>query len=117
MSDSLTPEQHLAQAREDLRATLYAFHASGVVPYVEVINASGEDCAPCAACRALHGRRFSIEDALARDILPCPECTGGWTGGPRGCCRCDFLPVQDQRKRSRETQEPAPSWFRRFLDI
>jgi hypothetical protein len=96
MLDDATPEPQLAPARKDLRATLFAYHASGTVPFVEVVNASDGE-APCHACKELHGRRFSIEDAIARGILPCAKCTRG--------CRCDFAPVQDQR---RQPREPAP---------
>jgi hypothetical protein len=104
-------EQQRAPARKDLRATPYAYHASGTVPFVEVVNASEGD-APCRACQELHGRRFAIEDAIARAILPCAECTGGSGAG----CRCQFLPVQDQRKRARDVEAP-PSWFKRLLDF
>jgi hypothetical protein len=117
MTSDVTREQHLERARQDLRATLYAYHASGTVPFVEVANASATDRPPCRACKELHGRRFTIEDAIAREILPCPECTGGSTNGARGFCRCDFLPVQEQRRRPREKEEQTSSWLRRFLDF
>ena len=117
MTNRMTPEQQPARVRKDLRATLYAYHASGTVPFVEIVNASAEGSPPCNACKALHGRRFTIEDAIAREILPCPECTRGSNNGARGHCRCDFLPVQEQRKRPRATDAPGPGWIKRFFDI
>lgn len=107
----MTTERQLAPARKDLRATLYAYHASGLVPFVEVRNAS-DGAAPCDACRELHGRRFSIEDAIAKELLPCASCARG--------CRCDYLPVQDQRRSPRDAAQPKTglrtgfkAWLRR----
>ena len=113
--NGMTQGQQPTRSREDLRTTLYTYHASGTVPFVEIANA--EDGSSCPACKALHGRRFTIEDAIARDILPCPECTRGSGDGARGLCRCKFLPVQEQRKRARESEAPSPSWIKRFFDI
>ena len=112
----MTRDEHMERARATIRQRLHAIHASGVAPWVEVVNTTvaGE---PCRACRELNGRRFSIEDALARDILPCEDCTGGAEDGPRGCCRCDFIPIQDQRSRRREPEEPAAvSWIGRLFN-
>ena len=108
MQNRVSQEQQRTRPVKDLRATLYAYHAAGTVPFVEVVNAS-EGEAPCAACKELHGRRFWVEDAIGREILPCRECAGR--------CRCDYQPVKNQRRTPRETTRPATSWLRRILDV
>jgi hypothetical protein len=109
MPNDATHANQRVSTRKDVRATLFAYHASGTVPFVEVVNAHDGD-APCSACKELHGRRFTIEDAIAREILPCPKCTRG--------CRCDYLPVQDQRRYPRDVAEPKtdlPTGFTAWL--
>ena len=50
----------------------------------------------CDACRRLHGKVFTVDDALEHMPLPCKHCTFDFQGtGQPGWCRCLYLAVVD----------------------
>jgi len=85
---TLAEHNHLALA--DSRINLKSYRASGGI--VREVEISACDDA-CPVCTALNARRFTVEEALRTNPLPCRECTGGWKGGPVGACRCCYVPV------------------------
>lgn len=52
---------------------------------------------PCAACRRQNGKVLTIEQALERMPLPCPDCTTQYEGetveNPKGWCQCSYEAV------------------------
>lgn len=77
-------------AQESRRAQLRAYAES--IDTVEIIDA-GESS--CPACRALHGKKLSIKQALEEMPIPVATCTtdAGEFGQQQGWCRCDYVPV------------------------
>jgi len=94
MKSDATLAEHNRLALTDLRINLKSYRASGDI--VREVEISACDDA-CPACTALSARRFTVEDALRTNPLPCRNCTGGWKGGPVGACRCCYLPIVNRR--------------------
>jgi predicted nucleic-acid-binding Zn-ribbon protein len=74
----------------DFANDLKGYKETFVVKQVEVITA-GEDS--CEHCRKLEGKKFTIQEALEQNILPCKECTNDANKKGVGWCRCCYAPV------------------------
>jgi len=80
-----------AQLREAQRMKLLAIQQGerevpGVVSGVSIMSGGG-----CEACESLDGRRFSLEDAMRLQPLPCPDCTFTLKSGRPGWCKCLYM--------------------------
>ena len=69
------------------RSELESLRASGLVASVEVLPAGD----PCENCKALRGKVWTIDEALAANPLPCRDCLATNDGG-FGWCRCCYQP-------------------------
>ena len=82
---------HLLQ--QSRRMELAHYKQLGFVEKVQIWT--GRD-ASCEACRTLHGRVLTLEDALEQMPVPCKDCTFDFRGtGQPGWCRCSYLTVVD----------------------
>jgi hypothetical protein len=79
-----------AQLREAARTKLLAIQQQNrefpdLASGVKIFSEGG-----CEACERLDGRRFSLEDAIRLQPLPCPDCTFTLKSGRPGWCRCFY---------------------------
>ena len=81
---------HLEAGREARRHELLDYQTTaeriGIPAAVSILSTGA-----CAACAALDGRRFSVEEALRLMPLPCTGCTTALRTGARNFCRCGYL--------------------------
>jgi len=85
------PFAHLLEKSHEME--LRSYLQSGVVQNVEILSAGeGNACSPCLQ---LHGRCFSVTEALESKPLPCRACTTVVVGTKAGFCRCCYVAVVD----------------------
>ncbi|MDP2949452.1 MAG: hypothetical protein Q8P22_07930 [Chloroflexota bacterium] len=78
-------------ARLARECKLKAYQESGVVEVVQILACLAESC---PACRALHGKRFAIKQALQEMPIPVETCsTWKEEGRTHGWCRCHYAAV------------------------
>lgn len=71
---------------------LQNYKNSGVVSKVYILTAQGQ-C--CEACQQLHGKTYTIEEALQTNPIPCLQCTWPKQGARPGWCRCSYNGIVD----------------------
>ena len=67
------------------RDHLEVLRGAGLTATVEILPAGD----PCERCNALVGRTWTVEQALAENLLPCRDCLCVNEGG-FGWCRCEY---------------------------
>jgi len=80
-----------AQLREANRMRLLAIQqkareSPGLYSGVSIGSGKG-----CEACEKLDGKRFTLEEAIRLQPLPCPDCTFTLKSGRPGWCRCLYF--------------------------
>lgn len=75
------------------RRELLQWKETLVVSHVKVLACPWS----CPACAALHGRRYTVDEAMASSPLPCPGCSN-LEGDEHSVpfCRCVYTPVVDR---------------------
>ncbi len=74
---------------EARKAELRGYQQSPVVTRVSIMTSKSGSCAQCVQ---LHGKKYSIEDALETMPIPVKDCAMDLgTGG--GWCRCVYTPL------------------------
>jgi uncharacterized Zn finger protein (UPF0148 family) len=82
----------------DRRDFLVKMHESELERYqgsmgaIVGVRVSGGNRA-CPVCQAHNGKRYTVEQALAEQPLPCTGCTCGETGNDPGLCQCYYSSI------------------------
>ena len=84
--DESRPFSHLLQ--EAHKAELRGYQQSGVVTRVSIMTSKSDSCEQCAQ---LHGKKYSVEDALETMPIPVKDCAMD-LGTGEGWCRCVYAP-------------------------
>ncbi len=83
------PFAHLLEQSHEME--LRSYIQTEVVQRVQILSA-GEGNS-CPGCLRMHGRVFSLQEALRAKPLPCQECTSVVVGSTPGFCRCCYVPL------------------------